>query len=236
MTVGERHDIGDRVAGHHAPDPRSLREVMAERIRFGLLRGEFAPDVVYTAPSLAVRYGVSVTPVREAILDLANEGLVSIRRNKGFSVVVPTRKGVHDIAEVRRLVEVPATVAIAERLTSAHLAHLLRAAQETCAHARAGDLVAYVTADRAFHLSLLELSGNPVLVELCERLRAQARAHAYPFLLASGSLVASAQEHVDLVQSMRARDSAGVARIVSGHIAHALGELGPGTSPDPTAG
>ena len=230
--MGERHDMGDRVLDSEAHDPRSLREVMAERMRFGLLRGEFAPEVVYTAPSLAVRYGVSVTPVREAILDLANEGLVSIRRNKGFSVVVPTRKGVHDIAEVRRLIEVPATVAIAERLTSVQVRHLLRAAQETCAHARDGDLVAYVTADRAFHLALLELSDNPVLVELCERLRAQARAHAYPFLLASGSLLASAQEHVDLVRSMQARDAAAVVRIVDGHIAHALRELGPGTASD----
>jgi DNA-binding GntR family transcriptional regulator len=201
--------------------------VIAERIRFGLLRGEFAPDLVYTAPSLAVRYGVSVTPVREAILDLANEGLVSIRRNKGFSVAVPTLKGVQDIAEVRRLIEVPATVAITERLTVTHLRHLLRAAEETVTHARDGDLVAYVTADRAFHLAVLELSGNPVLVELCERLRTQARAHAYPFLLTSGSLLASAQEHVDLVRSMQTRDVTAVARIVDGHIAHALRELAP---------
>jgi len=200
---------------------------MAERIRVGLLRGEFAPDVVYTAPSIAVRYGVSVTPVREAILDLANEGLVSIRRNKGFSVVVPTRKGVHDIAEVRRLIEVPATLAIAERITVAQADRLERAAEETCMHARSGDLDGYVTADRAFHLALLELSGNPVLVELCERLRAQARAHAYPFLLTSGSLLASAQEHVTLVRTMRARDADGVGRIVAAHIAHALQAVGP---------
>ncbi|HSA52260.1 MAG TPA: GntR family transcriptional regulator, partial [Yinghuangia sp.] len=75
--VGDAARLGERL---------SLREQVARAIRAALVAGEMRPGVVYSAPGLATRFGVSATPVREALLDLAKDGLVEPVRNKGFRV------------------------------------------------------------------------------------------------------------------------------------------------------
>ena len=69
---------------------RSLREEITELLRAAVMAGELQPGVTYSAPSLAEQFGVSATPVREAMLDLEKEGLVEIVRNKGFRVTSPS--------------------------------------------------------------------------------------------------------------------------------------------------
>ncbi|MFE1904847.1 GntR family transcriptional regulator, partial [Streptomyces gardneri] len=63
-----------------------LRDQVAHALRAALISGELRPGVVYSAPTLAEDFGISATPVREAMLDLAREGLVEPVRNKGFRV------------------------------------------------------------------------------------------------------------------------------------------------------
>ena len=64
----------------------SLREQVADALRAHLVSGRMRPGVLYSAPKLAAEFGVSATPVREAMLDLVSEGLVDVVRNKGFRV------------------------------------------------------------------------------------------------------------------------------------------------------
>ena len=64
----------------------SLREQVADALRAHLVSGRMRPGVLYSAPKLAAEFGVSATPVREAMLDLVSEGLVEVVRNKGFRV------------------------------------------------------------------------------------------------------------------------------------------------------
>ena len=66
---------------------QSLREQVGHALRAALVTGQLKPGEVYSAPGLAAQFGVSATPVREAMLDLAKEGLVEVARNKGFRVV-----------------------------------------------------------------------------------------------------------------------------------------------------
>ena len=98
---------------------RSLREEITELLRAAVMAGELEPGVTYSAPSLAEQFGVSATPVREAMLDLEKEGLVEIVRNKGFRVTSPSPEELDDVTELRALVEVPTIRALAERGVSA---------------------------------------------------------------------------------------------------------------------
>ena len=84
---------------------RSLREEITELLRAAVMAGELEPGVTYSAPSLAEQFGVSATPVREAMLDLEKEGLVEIVRNKGFRVTSPSPEELDDVTELRVLVE-----------------------------------------------------------------------------------------------------------------------------------
>ena len=72
---------------------RCLREEIVDTLRGTIIAGELKPGVAYSAPALATRFGVSATPVREAVLDLAKEGLGEIARNKGFRVTQLSGEG-----------------------------------------------------------------------------------------------------------------------------------------------
>src|ERR1700754_2820324 len=88
----------------------SLREQVSEALRAALVSGELRAGGVYSAPGLAERFGVSATPVREAMLDLAKAGLVEAVPNKGFRVTELTERGLDEDTAIRALLE-PPTVA-----------------------------------------------------------------------------------------------------------------------------
>ncbi|MFC1407705.1 GntR family transcriptional regulator [Streptacidiphilus sp. N1-12] len=199
---------------------RSLREQVTHALRAALVVGELRPGAVYSAPVLAAEFGVSATPVREAMLDLAKEGLVETVRNKGFRVVAVTEQDLDDFTELRALIEVPATLQVARSASRADLEPLRPLARETVAAARAGDLTGCAEADRRFHLALLSLTGNRHLVQTVGELRKRSRLFGLAALVESGRLLASAEEHERLLNLIIARDLDGVGRLMSGHIRH----------------
>src|SRR5262245_11773225 len=164
------------------------------------------PGVVYSAPVLAARFGVSATPVREAMLDLAKEGLVEVMRNKGFRVTELSDAELDDITEVRRLIEIPTAAKAVGRATAADLARLRPVARRIVEAARKKDLIAYIEHDQRFHLDLLAIAGNAQLVSLVGELRARSRLYGLDRLADSGGLGASAREHMEMLDLIAAKD------------------------------
>ena len=204
-----------RVLGHH-----SLREQVSHALRAALIAGELRPGVVYSAPVLAAGFGVSATPVREAMLDLAKEGLVEVVRNKGFRVTELSEADLDQFTEIRALIEVPVVTGLARTAAIEDLKALRPAAEAIVTAAKARDLIAYVEADQAFHLGLLGLSGNPHLVAVVSDLRNRSRLYGLPSLADAGALAASAEEHVQLVDALVARDAAAVEELMRTHLTH----------------
>ncbi|WP_328403370.1 GntR family transcriptional regulator [Nocardia sp. NBC_00403] len=85
----------------------SLRDKVSRALHAAIIAGEMEPGVVYSAPTLGARLGVSATPVLEAMLDLARENLISIVPNKGFRVTEVAEKDLDDITQIRLLLEPP---------------------------------------------------------------------------------------------------------------------------------
>src|SRR5690606_6021894 len=144
---------------------QSLREQVAQALRAALITGEMRPGVVYSAPVLAAQFGVSATPVREALLDLARASRVEAVRNRGFRVMGLSARDLDGLPELRALVEVRTVARLAAAGRAADFEGLRPAAEEILAAAERGDLRAYVDADLRFHLGLLAVSGNGHLVE-----------------------------------------------------------------------
>lgn len=207
-------DLGGRI---------SLRERITASLRAALVSGQMIPGVVYSVPMLAERFGVSATPVREAMLDLVNEGIVEPVPNKGFRVVEMAEADLDDITEVRRLLEVPTVVALCGHLTDAEAEPLRRMAEAVRVAAAEGDVLAYLAGDREFHLALVALSGNARLVDLVDRLRAQTRLYGLTHLAESGRLVESAEEHLGLLDAVLAGDADEVERVMNEHLDHVRG-------------
>jgi DNA-binding GntR family transcriptional regulator len=102
-------EAASRVIAH----PLSMRQQIHSQIKAMLISGELAPGELCSVYQLAELFGVSRTPVREALLQLAREGLLQAERNRGFRVVVSSAHDLDEISEIRMLLEVPAMMKVA---------------------------------------------------------------------------------------------------------------------------
>lgn len=203
---------------------QSLREQVADALRAALVAGEMRPGVTYSAPALAATFGVSATPVREAMLDLSKEGLVEAVRNKGFRVTELSERDLDEISELRALIEVPTVGRIARRHDVDAVQALRPLAHEIVDAAARADLITYVDADRRFHLGLLALAGNAHLVQVVRELRARTRLYGLQELADAGTLPASAAEHEQLLDLVLAGDSRAAVALMRHHVAHVRAE------------
>ncbi|GAB2859614.1 GntR family transcriptional regulator [Streptomyces deserti] len=219
---------------HSAPElprPRpvvqrsSVRGQILDALRTALVSGELRPGEVYSAPVLAERFGVSATPVREAMQQLALEGAVEVVPNRGFRVVERGARELAELAEVRALIEVPVMLRLARTVPAECWAELRPLAEATVRAASSGCRATYAEADRAFHRAVLSLSGNAQLVQIAEDLHRRAQ---WP-LVGGGpgaprgraELVADAHEHTALLDALIARDLDVVRALVGEHFAGA---------------
>lgn len=197
-----------------------LRDQVAHALRAALIAGELRPGQVYSAPGLAEGFGVSATPVREAMLDLAREGLVEPVRNKGFRITEVNERDLDQYAEIRALIEVPTVGRITRSAGPDDLEALRPVAEEIVRAAREHDLIGYLEADRRFHLTLLGLAGNDRLVETVGELRKRSRLYGLNALDERGELLPSAEEHLELLELMLAGEAAAAEACMARHLGH----------------
>lgn len=196
---------------------------MTEVLREAMVAGELEPGRIYSAPALAERLGVSATPVREAMMELTQEGLVETLRHRGYRVVEFGDEELDEILELRALIEVPTVARVAGRATGEQVAALRPLADRLEETAAAGELQAFIAADMAFHLQLLGIAGNRRLVEEVRRLRGMARLSALHHLYEEGALSATAREHHALLDLVAAGDAEGAEGLMRQHLAHVRG-------------
>ncbi|MFF5391544.1 GntR family transcriptional regulator [Streptomyces sp. NPDC013012] len=196
----------------------SVRGQVLEALRTALVGGELVPGEVYSAPALAERFGVSATPVREAMQRLAVEGAVEVVPNRGFRVTERTPRELAELAEIRALIEVPVMLRLARTVPAARWAGLRPLAEATATAAARGDRAHYAEADRAFHRAVLSLAGNRQLLAVADDLH---RRSQWPLISAPavshGVLVADAAEHTALLDALIAQDLTVVRALVREH-------------------
>ncbi|UBH07006.1 GntR family transcriptional regulator [Leucobacter sp. Psy1] len=201
--------------------PMNLRETVLDQLRTAIITGELAEGVLVSAPTLGQQLGVSATPVREAMMDLAREGLVETVKNKGFRVTQMSEKDLDDLAQIRQLLEPPTMHDVVGRIPDEAFDELIALA-DRCAEGAAGeDLVEYLRNDRAFHALVLSFAGNRQLTDLATSLRSRTRLYGITALAHDGRLTASAHEHHELVRLLRDGDGDGAEALMRSHIGHA---------------
>ncbi|MCT4352247.1 GntR family transcriptional regulator [Streptomyces sp. Je 1-79] len=196
----------------------SVRGQILQALRTALVGGELVPGEVYSAPVLAERFGVSATPVREAMQQLAVEGAVEVVPNRGFRVTERTPRELAELAEIRALIEIPIMLRLARTVPAARWAELRPLAEATGAAAARGDRAHYAEADRAFHRAVLSLAGNEQLLAVADDLH---RRSQWPLtsgpVTRHGDLVADAAEHGALLDALIAQDVTVVQSLVREH-------------------
>jgi DNA-binding GntR family transcriptional regulator len=198
----------------------SLADQVAAAVRAGMRSGHFIPGRLYSAYQLAEMLGVSRSPVREALMRLAEAGMVSLERNRGFRVVVPGAREIAEIFHLRLLLEVPMTRAVAANPPTG-LAEGLRGELNAMRTAAANhDEVLFMSHDRDLHLLLLDASGNRRLLSIVNHLRDVTRLLGASTVDMSRSLADIAEEHEPVVRAIEAHDPEGAAESMAAHLGH----------------
>jgi DNA-binding GntR family transcriptional regulator len=199
------------------PQRYSVRAQVLAALRHALTSGELTPGEVYSAPSLGERFGVSATPVREAMQQLAGEGAVEVVPNRGFRVAERSARDRAELAEVRAMLEIPAVLRLGRTLPAERWEELRPLAAATVAAAARGDRLGYAEADHAFHHALVALTGNRQLSLVADDLHRRAQ-WSVP-VVRTADLLADASEHAALLDALIACEAEVAERILRRHLA-----------------
>jgi DNA-binding GntR family transcriptional regulator len=171
-----------------APGPvtrSTLRQQIAEALRDEVLAGRLLPGQEFTVKEIAEQYGVSATPVREALVDLAAQELLEAVQHRGFQVRAFSAEDFRYIVQARVLISDgifhrlagrarDATRAFPDAAEAASLAAVRRRGEECQRAAQSGELSVLIGYDLRFWRELSSLFGNPYLTDFLHRLRVQA--------------------------------------------------------------
>lgn len=200
-----------------------MRSSVEDSLASAIISGEFGPGTLLTVPTLAAKFAVSATPVREAMLNLEKRGFVESVKNKGFRVTEVSDNDLREIVQLRGWLEVPAMLSVAERLSAGSLQQLRVLADRITTAARNDRFQDYLDADVEFHLALLRTTGNQRLVDMVSELRKQTRMVGLMSLSHTKELDASAGEHNALLDLLADGKGHEAGALLARHIGHVLG-------------
>jgi DNA-binding GntR family transcriptional regulator len=192
----------------------SLRQRIADEI----LSGRLPPGARLEEQDLADRFGVSRTPVREALKALVETGLVEIRPHRGALVAVPSRQHMHDLFEVMRELEAISARYAAQRMTAAERKKLQDFHERTRILVRDGEIDAYAQMNVGFHTLIYEGTHNTALVENTMAVRQRLSPFRRAQFRLVGRLASSFAEHDAVVNAILQGDAAAAEQAMAHHI------------------
>src|SRR6476659_205286 len=196
-----------------------------QHLRNDIVSGELPFGSRLIIEDLAIRYGVSHMPVREALRVLHGEGLVVIEPNRGARVRPIYRGFIEDVFDVRSAIETMLARRAAERRTAQHLLQLRDAAATLEARVAAGDYASVALANRAFHAVINDAAGNPGALPIVDNhwllLAALLKRYGY----GDDRFQRVIDEHQQLIQAIERRDGHSASLMVAAHIEKAKNNL-----------
>lgn len=200
--------------------PRALYEEVAELLRQRIFARELEPGSWIDEVKIAEAYGISRTPMREALKVLAAEGLVTMKVRRGAYVTEVNEKDLSDVYHLLALLESDAAGVVAERATEAELQSL--AILHDALEQAQSDREAFFRINEEFHQRLLQLANNRWREQMVADLRKVMKLNRHQSLLKSGRIGESLQEHRLLLQALQSRDAAASAQRMREHFLSGL--------------
>lgn len=200
--------------------PRALYQEVAERLRQQIFARELEPGSWIDEQKLAAEYGISRTPLREALKVLAVEGLVTMKVRRGAYVTEMSRDDVAQVYHLLGLLEADAAGEVARRASEAQIAELRRLHEQLERQARNRD--AFFALNEAFHLKLLEFAGNRWRTQVVNDLRKVMKLNRHHSLFKQGRLASSLAEHRELMAAIEERDARAATRLMRSHFDNGL--------------
>ena len=209
---------------HPAPtsplSPRALYQEVAERLRQQIFDRQLEPGSWIDEQKIALAYGISRTPLREALKVLAAEGLVTMKLRRGAYVTEMSRQDVTQVYHLLALLESDAAATVAAQAGPAELERLAGLHQRLEKQARQRD--AFFSTNEQFHMALLETAGNRWAQQVVTDLRKVMKLNRHHSLFRQGRLAESLVEHRALMAAITARQPGEAARLMKMHFDNGL--------------
>ena len=199
---------------------RALYEEVAERLRAHIFERAIEPGAWIDEQKLAAEYGISRTPLREALKVLATEGLVTMKPRRGAYVAEMSRDDVAQVYRLLALLEADAVADVARHANDEQLAHLQAMHDLLERQVRQRD--AFFATNERFHMALLDIAGNRWRTQIVTDLRKVMKLNRHHSLFKQGRMADSLGEHRLLMEALKRRNAARATALMREHFASGL--------------
>jgi len=200
--------------------PRALYEEVAELLRQRIFRRELEPGSWIDEARIAQEYGISRTPLREALKVLAAEGLVTMKVRRGAYVTEVSERDLREVYHLLSLLESDAAGVVAEQATPEQLKELKALHAEL--EGAVSDPDRFFAINERFHMRLLEIAGNRWRNQMVADLRKVMKLNRHNSLLKSGRIAESLAEHAQIVAALEQRNRDAATRRMQEHFRNGL--------------
>ncbi len=201
---------------------RNLYREVADRIGELIEHGELAPGERISEKQLCERFGVSRTPLREALKVLATEGLIELLPNRGARVVRLTFKKVKDTYDLMAALEGLSGELACQHISDAEIKAVRKLHDTMLEHYHQRDLASYFIVNQQIHESILAASRNEVLQEMYSNLSQRVKRVRYSKKMTQKFWRQAVQDHENMIEALEARDSPRLGQILRDHLCNKL--------------
>jgi DNA-binding GntR family transcriptional regulator len=195
-----------------------LHDDVTEALRDLIVSGELAPGAKVREHALCTRFGVSRTPLREALKVLASEGLVQLMPRRGAFIAEITQTEIDELFPIMAALEALAAVEACARLTDENIETLREMHRQMYAFHAAGAEKDYLRINREIHLRLFESAGNASLTSIYEQLLVRTHAVRFVARKTPSQWQRAVDEHVAIMAAIERRDGSLLARLLKSHL------------------
>lgn len=183
--------------------PESLAKMAYEAIRQSILSGQWKIGELYNEKAIAADLGISRTPVREALLELASQDLIIFLPRRGLMINRFTRRDVDEIFELRKAIELAAVEKITVTSPPFDLFEIEESLLKQRKAVKQKDYLAFMEADRLFHSSFSELTNNRRLIAILDNIRDMIHVMGAKALALEGRALEVIEEHQTIFEAVK---------------------------------
>lgn len=199
-------------------EPSKLSEYLKEKIEELIATGFFSPGMKLDEIDLAENFGVSRTPIREALIQLASAGLIEIRPRRGAVVSPINPKKLYEMFEVMAELEAMCARLASRRITEEELKKIKKTHQECNAKEVIDNPDLYYRKNEEFHLALYNASHNDFLIEQTTNLHKRLSSFRRLQLRVRGRIQSSLKEHEEIIDAISKGDAELASQLARQHI------------------
>lgn len=208
-----------------AIDRRPLHHALVDRLRDMIVEGRLEPGQKISEKALCERFGVSRTPLREAIKILAAEGFVELTPHRGAKVVELTLTDFEEALPIMGALDAVAGELACQNATEEEVAELAALTDRMTERFEAKDLEGYYKLNARIHELIMEMARNPTLTRSTRVLSERMRRARYELAMAPARWAQAVEEHQAMVDAIKKREGSRLGQLMRIHVIHKLQDL-----------